>query len=230
MRPGDSIIGIWEKNSYSYHELWLNPRSYLWILRYNTRIKNRHKPILFPLKNWYETKYNNYLQCIWLAYLTIPNRIPSIQQSGYRGKYFFSLNFETHLVILFLNLYYKKEKKYPGFWNWKNTLIEKLNCLKNRNCYNHTFLTWTLDKGPLIVLFFWTKAGVKNHLIAVRSHELHGSSRRSFNAVSSSCVTRIIAPATPRLFQALSTGSQSRTILSCVTGTLTNTLHDFILK
>lgn len=111
---------------------------------------------------------------------------------------------------------------------FENNLTENWTVWKNWNYFHHIFITWTLDKGPLIVLFFGTKTGVKNHLVTVRSYELHGSPWRSFKAVPSSCVTRVVAPATPRLFQTLSTGSQPGTILSCATGTLTSALHDFI--
>lgn len=83
-----------------------------------------------------------------------------------------------------------------------------------------TLASWTLDKGPLVVLFFWTKAGVKNHLTAVRSQELHGSPGRALDAVSSSRVAGVIAPATPRLLQALPTGSQSGAILRGAGGRL----------
>lgn len=156
------------------------------------------------------------------------NTINTTQVGIGENIFYFWILASSCYSFFFLNLYYKKEKNILEIVG-KNTLIEKPNCWKNCNCF-HTFLTWTLDKGPLVVLFLWTKAGVKNHLTAVRSQELHGSSGRALAAVSSSRVTGVIAPATPRLLQALPTGSQSRAILSCVTGTLTNMLHGFILK
>lgn len=83
-----------------------------------------------------------------------------------------------------------------------------------------TLASWTLDKGPLIVLLFRTKTGIKKHLIIKHSNKLHWSPGRPFNAVSSSSITRIVAPATPRLFQTLATGPQSRTILGRAGGSL----------
>lgn len=39
-----------------------------------------------------------------------------------------------------------------------------------------TLASWTLDKGPLVVLLLRTKTGVKNHLAVVHPDKLHGSS------------------------------------------------------
>lgn len=36
-----------------------------------------------------------------------------------------------------------------------------------------TLASWTLDKGPLIVLFFGAKTGVESHVAAVSSTKLH---------------------------------------------------------
>lgn len=83
-----------------------------------------------------------------------------------------------------------------------------------------TLASWTLDKRPLVVLLLGAQTGVKNHLAVVYPGEFHWAPRRPFDAISSSCITRVIAPATPRLFQALSTGSQSRTILRRAGGSL----------
>jgi hypothetical protein len=94
-----------------------------------------------------------------------------------------------------------------------------VNLSRKRDWFLTHFITWTLDEGPVKVLFFGAKIGVKSHLV-VHSNKLHWAPGRPFNTVSSSCVTGIIAPTTSRLFQTLSTGSQSRTILSCMTITL----------
>lgn len=147
-------------------------------------------------------------------------------EMGIGKNIFLSLNFEPHLhCYFFVNLYDKKGKKY--FWSWNclnNNLIEKQNCWKTWNCFHHILITWTLDKGPLVVLFFGTKAGVKNHLVVVHSNKLQGSSGRPFDAVSSPRIARVVAPATPRLLQTLSAGSQPRAILSCMTRAWTSTL------
>lgn len=70
-----------------------------------------------------------------------------------------------------------------------------------------TLASWTLDKRPLVVLLLGAEAGVKNHVTVVDPREFHWAPGRPFDAIASSCVTRIVAPATPRLLQALSTGS-----------------------
>lgn len=136
------------------------------------------------------------------------------------GNNFFNLlNLSLIFIVFLINLIY----------NRKGKII--LGVLKQKlKCFHHVPITWTLDKGPLIVLLFRTKTGVKSHLIIMHSNKLHWPPRRPFNAVSSSCITGIIAPSTPRLFQTLSTGSQSRAILSCMAGTLTNMLYELIFK
>lgn len=170
--------------------------------------------------------------CIWLAYWMIPNRILSIQQRWMEGRILFYLWISSliFIVIFFPNLYLKQGKIILGFEIVRKTIWLKNWIFEKLKLFSSHFLTWTLDKGPLIVLFFRTKTGVKNHFITVHSNKLHWPPWRPFNAVPSSCITRIIAPSTSRLFQTLSTGSQSRTILSCVTGTLTNMSFDFIFK
>lgn len=72
---------------------------------------------------------------------------------------------------------------------------------------NETAVTWTLDERPLIVLLFGAKTGVENHLTVVCSANSHWSPGGPFSAVPSPCVTGVVAPATARLLQALSTGS-----------------------
>jgi hypothetical protein len=76
-----------------------------------------------------------------------------------------------------------------------------------RSCRQEALVTWTLDKRPLVVLLLGAEAGVKNHVTVVDPREFHWAPGRPFDAIASSCVTRIVAPATPRLLQALSTGS-----------------------
>lgn len=140
------------------------------------------------------------------------------------------LNFEPHFHYLFSKSLFQERKDHSGFWNcfkkfdWKTELCEKL------KLFSSYFITWTLDKRPLIMLFFRTETGVKDHLVIVHSKMLHWSPWRPFNAVPSSSITRIIAPSASRLLQTLSTGSQARTILSCMTEALTNMLHDFIFE
>lgn len=70
-----------------------------------------------------------------------------------------------------------------------------------------TAVTWTLDERPLVVLLFGAKTGVENHLTVVCSANSHWSPGGPFSAVPSPCVTGVVAPATARLLQALSTGS-----------------------
>lgn len=81
-------------------------------------------------------------------------------------------------------------------------------------------VTWTLDKRPLVVLLFGAQAGVKGHLVAMGSTQSHRSPRGALGAVPSPSITGIIAPATPRLLQALAAGSQPRAVLSCRTEAL----------
>lgn len=83
-----------------------------------------------------------------------------------------------------------------------------------------TLASWTLDEGPLVVLFSGTKAGVKNHLVVVHSNKLQGSSGRPFDAVSPPRIARVVAPAAPRLLQTLSAGSQAGAILGGAGGGL----------
>lgn len=129
-------------------------------------------------------------------------------------------------IVIFLYIFMtRKGKQYFWFWNClNNNLTEKQNCWKTWNCFRRILITWTLDKGPLVVLFFGTKAGVKNHLVAVHSNKLQGSSGRPFHAVSSPRIARVVAPATPRLLQALSAGSQPGAILGCKTRAWTSML------
>lgn len=70
-----------------------------------------------------------------------------------------------------------------------------------------TLASWTLDKRPLVILLLGAETGVKSHLTVVYPSKFHWAPGRPFDAVSSSCIAGIIAPATPGLLQALSTGS-----------------------
>lgn len=83
-----------------------------------------------------------------------------------------------------------------------------------------TLASWTLDEGPLVVLLFRTETGVKSHLAAVQAHEPHGPPRGPFDAVPSPRVAGVVAPATPRLLQALAAGPQARTVLRGAGGRL----------
>lgn len=83
-----------------------------------------------------------------------------------------------------------------------------------------TLASWTLDKRPLVVLLFGAQAGVKGHLVAMGSTQSHRSPRGALGAVPSPSITGIIAPATPRLLQALAAGSQPRAVLRRAGGRL----------
>lgn len=70
-----------------------------------------------------------------------------------------------------------------------------------------TLASWTLDERPLVVLLFGAQTGVEDRLAVVCSANSHWSPGGPFSAVPSPCVTGVVAPATARLLQALSTGS-----------------------
>lgn len=90
-------------------------------------------------------------------------------------------------------------------------------------------ITWTLDKRPLIIFFFWAKSSIKHHFIGVHTDRLHWASRGAFQALSFASVTGIVAPSTPRLLQTLSTGPQPRAVLSFSTWN-TTLMHCFLNK
>lgn len=75
-------------------------------------------------------------------------------------------------------------------------------------------LTWTLDKRPLIIFFFWAKSSIKHHFIGVDTGRLHWASGGAFQALSFASVTGIVAPSTPWLLQTLPTRPQPRAVLS----------------
>lgn len=79
------------------------------------------------------------------------------------GNNFFNLlNLSLIFIVFLINLIY----------NRKGKII--LGVLKQKlKCFHHVPITWTLDKGPLIVLLFRTKTGVKSHLIIMHSNKLH---------------------------------------------------------
>ena len=95
-----------------------------------------------------------------------------------------------------------EEHEVPGQHNNRNnTAHRRIHKEKERA------VTWTLDERPLVVLLFGAQTGVEDRLAVVCSANSHGSPGGPFSAVPSPRVTGVVAPATARLLQALSTGS-----------------------
>lgn len=76
-------------------------------------------------------------------------------------------------------------------------------------------LTGTLDECPLKASILCAKTCFQNHVLTVSGGALHGSTIRALHALPSTRVTGVSAPATVGLLQTLTTGTQSRAVLSC---------------